>query len=107
MLRHVVISVLVGCSLLCVSGSASGETFRISDEARRHWAFQPVRNVATPAVKDATWARGDVDRFLIAKLEAKGLHPARAADKITLIRRATFDLTGLPPTPEEVNAFLA
>ncbi|HEX8911967.1 MAG TPA: PSD1 and planctomycete cytochrome C domain-containing protein [Humisphaera sp.] len=76
-----------------------------SDEARAHWAFKPVEPPKVPAVKDAGWARTDVDRFVLAKLEAKGLKPAGRADARTLIRRATFDLTGLPPTPEEVEAF--
>ncbi len=57
-------------------------------------------------MRDTTWARSDLDRFILAALEAKGLRPAKPADKRTLLRRATFDLTGLPPTPEEVHAFL-
>jgi hypothetical protein len=85
----------------------SGSTFQITDEQRRFWSFQPVRSVAAPAVKDARWPRSDLDRFILAALEAKGLRPAQPADKRTLLRRATFDLTGLPPTPAEVDAFLA
>ena len=72
----------------------------------RFWSFQPVANPAAPKVKETAWPRSDLDRFILAKLEAKSLRPARPADKRTLIRRATFDLTGLPPTPEEVDAFL-
>jgi hypothetical protein len=72
-----------------------------------HWAFQPVRRPALPAVKDVRWPRNSVDRFVLAKLEANGLTPSPAADRRTLIRRATFDLIGLPPTPEEVAAFEA
>ena len=60
---------------------------------------------AVPAVKDARWAKTPIDRFILAKLEAQGIPPAPAADRRTLIRRATFDLTGLPPTPEEIDAF--
>ena len=59
-----------------------------------------------PAVKDAAWPKDDVDRFILAALEAKGLKPVGDADKLTLIRRVTFDLTGLPPTPAEIDAFL-
>ena len=59
-----------------------------------------------PDVKDTAWPRSDLDRYILAGLEAKGLKPAKPADKRTLIRRATFDLTGLPPTPEEIDAFL-
>jgi len=73
---------------------------------KEHWAFQPLTKPAIPAVKDATWAKDDVDRFILAALEAKGLKPVGDADKVTLIRRVTFDLTGLPPTPSEIDAFL-
>ncbi len=72
---------------------------------KEHWAFQPLQQAKAPAVKDAAWARDDVDRFVLAALEAKKLAPVRDADKGTLIRRITFDLTGLPPTPEEIDAF--
>ena len=74
---------------------------------KEHWAWQPLREVKAPAVKDAGWARDDVDRFILATLEAKGLKPAGDADPLTLIRRVTFDLTGLPPTAEEVTEFVA
>ena len=70
------------------------------------WAFQPVRPVAVPEVRDANEIRTDIDRFVGAKLEAAGLTFSPPADKRTLIRRVTFDLTGLPPTPEEIEAFL-
>jgi cytochrome c553 len=75
-------------------------------EERRFWSFQPVTQPPAPAVKDATWPSNDVDRFILARLEEKGWSPAPPADKRTLLRRATFDLTGLPPTPEEVADFL-
>ncbi len=78
----------------------------ITPEQRAFWAFQPIRQPAVPAVKDAAWTRTDIDRFILARLEREGLSPVAAADKLTLIRRATLDLTGLPPTPEEVDAFL-
>jgi hypothetical protein len=74
--------------------------------ARKFWAFTPVKKPALPAVKDTAWATTEIDRFILAKLEEKNLRPVAAADKGTLIRRATFDLTGLPPTPEEVETFL-
>ena len=76
------------------------------DAARKFWSFQPVKNPSLPEVKNRAWVRSPVDRFILAKLESKGLKPVGDADKRTLIRRATFDLTGLPPTPEEVDAFL-
>jgi arylsulfatase A-like enzyme len=76
-------------------------------ERRRHWAYQPVRPATSPAVRDGDWAVSPIDRFVLSRLEASGLAPARPADKRTLIRRVTFDLIGLPPTPDEVAAFLA
>jgi hypothetical protein len=75
-------------------------------KAREFWSFRPVRKPAPPAVKDTAWPKTDIDRFILARLEGEGLHPAAAADKRTLIRRATFDLTGLPPTPDEIDTFL-
>ena len=72
-----------------------------------HWAFKPPVKPAAPAVKDAAWPINAVDRFILAELEEQGLGPEAEADKTALIRRVTLDLTGLPPTPEEVNAFLA
>jgi hypothetical protein len=75
--------------------------------ARRHWAFQPIKAPALPPVKNASWPRTPVDHFVLARLEERGLSPSPPADKRTLIRRATYDLIGLPPTPEEVDAFLA
>ncbi|OWK40584.1 PSD1 and planctomycete cytochrome C domain-containing protein [Fimbriiglobus ruber] len=75
-------------------------------QATTHWAFQPVRNHEPPTVREAAWVRTPVDRFVLARLEAEGLRPSQVADKRTLIRRATYDLTGLPPTPAEVEAFV-
>lgn len=74
---------------------------------REHWAFQPISNPPAPAVQDKTWARGDIDRFVLARLEAGNLPPNSRANKRTLIRRVYLDLIGLPPTPEQVAAFLA
>ncbi len=76
-------------------------------KTREHWAFRPVADPAPPAVKNASWAKTDLDRFILAKLEEKGLRPAPPADRMTLLRRATFDLHGLLPTPEEIAAFEA
>ncbi|HEV3263186.1 MAG TPA: DUF1553 domain-containing protein [Gemmataceae bacterium] len=80
---------------------------RITEANRAFWAFQPVKQPRPPAVTTAGWARSPVDQFILARLEDKGLTPAPPADKRTLIRRATFDLTGLPPTPAEISAYLA
>lgn len=76
-------------------------------KARSHWAFQPFRAHPVPVVANKVWASTWIDRFVLAKLEAKGLKPAPPADKRTLIRRVTFDLIGLPPSTAEVDAFLA
>ena len=73
----------------------------------QHWAFQPVILPATPAVTNVSWPQTAVDNFILARMEAAQVIPAPMADKRTLIRRATFDLTGLPPTAEEIAAFLA
>ena len=72
-----------------------------------YWAFQPLKSPAPPAVKRANWAANPIDRFVLAKLEERQLPPAPPATKAELIRRVTFDVTGLPPTPEEVKVFLA
>jgi mono/diheme cytochrome c family protein len=74
--------------------------------AADHWAFQPVKAPSFPKVKDGAWARSPIDRFILAKLEAESLKPATEADRRTLIRRATYDLTGLPPTLAEVESFV-
>ncbi|MBY0524091.1 MAG: PSD1 and planctomycete cytochrome C domain-containing protein [Gemmataceae bacterium] len=83
-----------------------GKEFKITDKDRAFWAFQPVRNPPLPAVKNAGWTKSPLDRFILAKLEESNLQPVAVADRRTLVRRATFDLIGLPPTPEEINAAL-
>ena len=77
------------------------------EKGRAFWAFQPVREHPVPEVKRADWARSDIDRHLLAAMEAKGVKPIGDADRHALIRRVSFDLVGLPPTPDEVNAFVA
>ena len=77
------------------------------EKGRRFWAFQPPRAVAPPKVRDTAWPKTDIDRFLLAAMEARGLRPVADADRHALIRRANFDLVGLPPAPEEVEAFVA
>ncbi len=72
-----------------------------------HWAFQKPAQPPVPEVKNAAWPRNEIDNFIEARLEKEGLSPSPQADKVTLIRRASLDVTGLPPTPEEVDAFLA
>ena len=72
-----------------------------------HWSFEPPKRPAIPEVKDKKWPRNPIDNFTLARLEAEGLKPSAEADKATLLRRVSFDLTGLPPTPAEVDSFLA
>ena len=74
---------------------------------KQHWSFQPVEPVAVPEVRDSQWPRNPIDRFVLARLEREGLRPTAPAAKERLIRRVSFDLTGLPPTLEEIDAFLA
>ncbi|MGV3721531.1 MAG: DUF1549 domain-containing protein, partial [Actinomycetota bacterium] len=73
----------------------------------RHWAFVPPTRPALPKVKDEKWVRNPIDQFILARLEQEGLKPSPEADRPTLIRRVSLDLTGIPPTPAEVDAFLA
>jgi Protein of unknown function (DUF1549)/Protein of unknown function (DUF1553)/Planctomycete cytochrome C len=76
------------------------------EKGRKFWSFQPVKKPAVPTVKDAAWPKGDIDRFLLAEIEARGLKPVADADPRTLFRRLTFDLIGLPPSPEDVEEFV-
>ena len=92
--------------MLHVSARADAALGQANAPVQSHWSFQKPSEPAVPDVRDGAWPRSEVDRFLLAKLEAAGLAPFGQADKRTLIRRATYDLTGLPPTPAEVDAFL-
>ena len=78
----------------------------VDGQARSFWSFRPVARPKVPQVKNAGWVRNPVDAFVLAKLEAAGLEPAEPLSKTSLLRRVTYDLTGLPPTQEEVDAFL-
>ncbi len=89
-----------------VRPTAIGPTFTITPKDREFWAFRPITDPPVPAVRDRTWPQNTLDHFVLARLEAKELRPVAPADRRTLIRRATVDLTGLPPTPEEVEAFV-
>ncbi len=88
------------------TGSAVAQKEYDGSKAKDHWAYQPPKKSPVPAVKNAAWPKTDIDRFVLAKLEAEGLAPVADAGKLTLLRRVYFDLTGLPPTFDEVNAFL-
>jgi len=90
----------IALTLTCAFGA-------VGAEASDHWAFQPVTRPSVPAVSGAAWPSGALDHFVLAKLRENGMQPARRAGRRTLIRRVTLDLTGLPPTPGEVDAFVA
>ncbi len=83
-----------------------GPAYTITAAQRAFWAFQPVRKPALPAVRDSRWSKNPIDQLLEARREAAKLEAAKPADKLTLLRRASYDLIGLPPTPEEVDAFM-
>ena len=91
-----------------VEGPSSRPKYGMSlDEGRKFWSFQPVQDPTIPNVRNAAWPHNAVDNFILAKLERAAITPAPAADPRTLLRRVTFDLTGLPPTPAEMETFLA
>ena len=90
------------------TGKAAATTTTIDLEAgRQFWSYQPIARPDVPEVQLAAWPRNDIDRFILAALESKNLKPSPEADRTTLIRRVYFDLIGLPPTPEQIDAFLA
>src|SRR4051794_28580493 len=107
------VSALLAISTLLVTGACALLQAARADEktidwqkAKEHWSFRAPRVSRIPAVKNAGWIRQPVDRFILAKLEQSHLTPSPEADSRTLIRRVTLDLTGLPPTPDEVAAFV-
>ena len=98
--------VFAGGIAVAWAAAPSTPTHKPFSDAQKHWwAFQPVVKPAVPAVKQTAWTRNPIDAFILAKLEDKGLSPSAPADKVTLIRRASPDLIGLPPTPEEVQSY--
>ncbi len=89
------------------SGEVAGKAPAVDwEKGRSHWAFQPVSDPAPPVVRDRSWPRDELDHFVLAKLESAGLGPVGDADRYRLLRRVTLDLTGLPPSPQEVKAFV-
>jgi Protein of unknown function (DUF1553)/Protein of unknown function (DUF1549)/Planctomycete cytochrome C len=98
--------VKMGAPLPADAGAATGTKIFDLEARKKHWAFQPIQVKPVPAVRNRAWARSPVDAFILAALEAKGLTPAPPADPRALLRRVTYDLTGLPPTPDEIRSFL-
>jgi cytochrome c553 len=90
-----------------VRASEPGKDFQITTDDRAFWAFRPIRQQQPPPVKNAPWAKTPIDRFILSHLEEKGLSPVGPAERRTLVRRASFDLIGLPPSPEEMETALA
>src|SRR3954471_9136656 len=86
--------------------AAAAGPARPAADPKEWWSFRPAREPDLPAVRDESWPRNAIDRFVLARLEAAGIRPAPEADRRTLIRRLSFDLTGLPPSPEEVATFV-
>ncbi len=95
------------CVPLLAASNDSKPRKEFSPAQKRWWAFQKVVKPAAPTVHDPAWVKNDIDAFILAKLEEKSVRPDAPADKAALLRRATLDLTGLPPSPEEIQAFLA
>jgi hypothetical protein len=94
-------------ALVTVKAAKKPWTERVlTDDARHFWSFEPLAKAAPPMLTDNGWCKTSVDRFIFAKLRAAGLTPSPTVDRHVLIRRAYFDLVGLPPSPEEVDAFL-
>ncbi len=93
-------------SVSTIEPKKSGK-YEFTPEQRAFWAFQPVKDYPPPAVHNTAWPKSPIDNFILAKLEEKGIAPAVPADRLALLRRATFDLTGLPPTPKEIDDFLS
>lgn len=93
-------------SLPCSANTKAEETAARMEAAKRHWAFKTPTRPQIPSVKDSAWPRNDIDQFILAKLEAEGLRPSPETDRATLLRRLSLDLIGLPPSPEELDAFL-
>lgn len=106
-LAALAIAILVAlCAPLHADDSILSEA-PVTDADRRHWSFSPLADPSPPAVADETWPIAPIDRFILERLEKAHLRPLPPADRATLLRRVTFDLTGLPPTPEELDGFLA
>ena len=87
------------------TGAAVVPTNKITEEDRAHWAFQPVGAPTVPEVNDEGWCRTEIDHFILRRLEQEGIPPAPEADPVALVRRVYFNLIGLPPTPEEMDAY--
>jgi len=98
---------LAAAALVAITGDAAEKGSSQASSELPHWSLRPLNAAAPPATKNRKWARTPIDQFILAGLEVKGMSPGSPADRRTLLRRVSFDLVGLPPTPEEQQAFLA
>ena len=96
---------LLGCSLPLARAAVQEGAYRATPAQQKWWAFQPVKARPIPSVKNKSWPRNEIDHFIAAELDAQKMQPAAPADRRTWLRRATFNLTGLPPTPAEAESF--
>ncbi|HEV8063049.1 MAG TPA: DUF1549 and DUF1553 domain-containing protein [Gemmataceae bacterium] len=109
-MRYVFLKVILAslvCSASVLADDLTKYEMPLKPEQRRHWAFQPLARPAIPTVRNVSWARSPIDAFILSKLERRGWQPAPPVDKRAFLRRLYLDLTGLPPTPAEMDAFLA
>ena len=100
----------IGAAMLLAATPETAPLGKYTANEHKHWSFQPRSKPAVPTFTEAaeqTWAKSPLDAFVLARMKKEGLKPSPKADRATLIRRVTFDLTGLPPTPAEVDAFVA
>jgi hypothetical protein len=103
-------SLIVVAGMFIATAALAEEPYgrhQFDEDVREHWAFQPVVRPESPQVSDGAWVRNPIDAFILAGLDEASLKPAGPAPRATLLRRVYIDLIGLPPTPEELDAFLA
>lgn len=100
------LGLLLSASLLSHAAPAAEEK-AFTERDRNHWAFQPVSRAEPPAVGNSKWSRNPIDSFILAEQQKLRIAPGPMSDKATLLRRTSLDLTGLPPTPQELDDFLA
>src|SRR5262245_12754097 len=96
----------VSLLLLGLAAASAADDPLLTPQKKNHWAWKPPQRPSVPKVQDSAWVRNPIDAFVLARLEAAGLEPAQAASPEQWLRRVTFDLIGLPPTPEELDSFV-
>ena len=104
-LKGLVICCALFASIVTLDAKKTDDSF--SEEDQSYWAFQPIESPLIPETRNASWPRNPIDAFVLARLETHGLQPSPEASRQNLIRRATLDMHGVPPTVAEVDAFLS